>query len=234
MKSTRGKLDLRGFHREPIRFVHYTSAEAALGIIKSKRIWMRNTTCMADYREVQHGFEILRKFFSEKPKTDAFVAALDVCVPGAAMEAINLFDQWWQNIQLNTYITSISEHHPKEDLHGRLSMWRAFGGSTARVALVITLPWFSGGAEALNVIFSPVSYLTEDEAHEVIQTVIKNIGINSDFLRSIDHQRIVATVFTMLRAGVICLKHEGFREEREWRVIFSSYTSPFSFDGIFD
>jgi hypothetical protein len=41
------------------RFVHYTSAEAALKIIESKRVWMRNTTCMADYREVQHGFEML-------------------------------------------------------------------------------------------------------------------------------------------------------------------------------
>jgi hypothetical protein len=77
----------------PVSFAHYTSAEAALSIIKSKRVWMRNTTCMADYREVQHGFEILRKFFSEKAKTEAFVAALDVCVPGAAMQAINLFDQ---------------------------------------------------------------------------------------------------------------------------------------------
>jgi hypothetical protein len=46
----------------PQKFVHYTSAEAALNIIKSKRIWMRNTTCMSDYREVQHGFEILNRF----------------------------------------------------------------------------------------------------------------------------------------------------------------------------
>jgi hypothetical protein len=159
-----------GISREPIRFVHYTSAEAALRIITSKRIWMRNTTCMTDYREVQHGFEILRKFFSDKPKTDAFVAALDACVPGVAMEAITLFNQWWENIQFNTYVASISEHDPKEDLHGRLSMWRAFGGSTARVALVVKLPWFSGGAEASNVIFSPVAYLTEDEAHAVIHT----------------------------------------------------------------
>src|SRR6266849_6608847 len=58
--------------REPIRFAHYTSAEAALKIIKSKRIWMRNTTCMSDYREVQHGFDILRKFFSDKSKLGAF------------------------------------------------------------------------------------------------------------------------------------------------------------------
>jgi hypothetical protein len=143
---------------------------------------------MADYREVQHGFEILRKFFSEKAKTEAFVAALDVCVPGAAMQAINLFDQWWQHIQLHTYITSISEHETKENLHGRLSMWRGFGGgNTARVALVIKIPWMSKGAEALNLLFSPVAYLTEDEAHAVINQVIKNIEANRDFLHAIDH-----------------------------------------------
>jgi hypothetical protein len=33
------------------RFVHYSSAEAALKIIQTKRFWMRNTNCMADYRE---------------------------------------------------------------------------------------------------------------------------------------------------------------------------------------
>src|SRR6266853_1802850 len=45
-----------------LRCVHYTSAEAALSIIESKRIWMRNATCMTDYREVKHGFTILNKF----------------------------------------------------------------------------------------------------------------------------------------------------------------------------
>jgi hypothetical protein len=50
------------------RFAHYTTAEAALKIIDSKRMWMRNTTCMSDYREVHHGYEILLKFFSDKPK----------------------------------------------------------------------------------------------------------------------------------------------------------------------
>src|ERR1035438_3860391 len=82
---------------EYLRFVHYTSAEAALSIIRSKRIWMRNTTCMSDYREVQHGFDILNKFFSDKPKTNAFVVAVDACIPGAAQEAIGLFNQWWTN-----------------------------------------------------------------------------------------------------------------------------------------
>ena len=37
------------------RFVHYTSAESALKIIRSKRLWMRNTTCMADYPPLSRG-----------------------------------------------------------------------------------------------------------------------------------------------------------------------------------
>lgn len=42
-----------------------------------------------------------------------------------------------------------------------------------------------------------------------------------DFLGSVDRQIVIGTVFTMLRTGVTCLKHEGFREEREWRAIYS-------------
>src|SRR5688572_2302086 len=54
------------------RFVHYTSADAALKIINQKRLWMRNAACMTDYREVQHGFEILLRFFSDKDKAKSF------------------------------------------------------------------------------------------------------------------------------------------------------------------
>ena len=74
--------------------------------------------------------------------------------------------------------------------------------------------------------FSPVAYLTENEVHAVMNVVITNIGMNVDFLRSIDRQNVVWTVFTMLRAGVTCLKHEGFHEEREWRAIYSPKLNP--------
>jgi hypothetical protein len=76
-----------------LRFVHYTSAEAALSIINSKRIWMRNASCMSDYREVQHGFDILQKYFADKDRSARFSAALDACAPGVAQEAIKLFDR---------------------------------------------------------------------------------------------------------------------------------------------
>ena len=65
------------------RFVHYTSADAALKIIKSKRVWMRNTTCMSDYREVQHGYDVLTKVFATNGNFGRFQSALDAFVPGA-------------------------------------------------------------------------------------------------------------------------------------------------------
>lgn len=209
-----------------LRFVHYTSADAALSIIRSKRLWMRNTTCMADYREVQHGFDILNKIFSDKSKADSFVAALDSCVQGAAQDALTLFNTRWKDVRFNTYVTSISEHDATEDKHGRLSMWRAFGGSAVRVAFVLKVPRLSPAAVALNLLFSPVSYLGEDEVRAVFEEVIQNIRANVHFLRSVNREAVVMTVFYMFVAGVTCLKHEGFREEREWRAIYLPLLHP--------
>lgn len=210
--------------RQGLRFAHYTSAEAALKIIKQKRMWMRNATCMADYREVQHGFTMLQKYFGDKAKLNAFVATLDACAPGAAMEAIKRFDQWYSGpngIPLNTYIASVSEHERKEDQHGRLSMWRGFGGgNTVRVAIIFRAPWNTGAALTLNMLFSPVAYLTETEVFGVIDEVVHNVGAHRAFLSSLDPQRIIDIVFYMLLVGVTCLKHEGFGEELEWRLIY--------------
>jgi hypothetical protein len=183
----------------PARFVHYTSAENALKIIETKSLWMRNATCMSDYREVQHGYDILARFFSVEANRDSFTAALDACAPGAAKEAIGHFDNWWSDIRNSTYITSISEHLSTEDAHGSLSMWRAFGNSAARVGIVVRVPFASGSGLALGIMFSPVAYLTEEQAHGTIgRDVVKNIEANVGFLKGLDRQAIINYVFTML------------------------------------
>jgi hypothetical protein len=208
------------------RFVHYTSAEAALGIIKTKRVWMRNTTCMADYSEVQHGFEILKRFFADSRRLQYFTTALNSVSAGIADEALKQFNEWWRDIRFGTYIASVSEHDDSEDANGRLSMWRAFGGSSARVAIVFRVPWNLQGARDLNLLFSPVAYLNEAQAHSYLERVICNVTNNRGFLQSVDEQIVVNTVFNALVAGVTCLKHEGFREEREWRVIYGPKRQP--------
>lgn len=204
------------------KFVHYTSAEAAIKIITKKHLWLRSTSCMADYREVQHGFEILWRSFSKQENKDAFTKAVDLFAPGAADAAINQFNDWWKSgtIQNRTYIASVSEHDSREDLHGRLSMWRAFGGNSARVGLILNVPEQSPGADAMRLNFCPVSYFKNEEAW-LIPEVVNQMTKNTDYLKSIAAEEIKNWIFSMLLVNVAAVKHEGFREEREWRVIHS-------------
>jgi hypothetical protein len=203
------------------RFVHYTSAENALNIIRGKCMWMRNTTCMSDYREVHHGYDALRRYFADHANREAFFSALNGCVPGVAEQTVAQFDQSLQSTQLQTYISSISEHDDREDAHGRLSMWRAFGNSTARVAIVIKLDLDIGKNVSLGAELSPVAYFTDQEFAHELNAVVANISTNQEFLRTIDRAWLQASLHAMLTSAMVCLKHEGFHEEREWRVIHS-------------
>jgi hypothetical protein len=209
------------------RFAHYTSAESALKIITSKSIWMRNATCMTDFREVNHGHEVLLRYFGKNKAK--FVTTLDACCAGIGTEVLNFFDGWWQSIQLETYITSVSEHDAREDLHGRLSMWRAFGGSSARVAIVIKIPLTLGNNANLHAMLSPVEYLSEEDVERELDAVLNNIRINERYLSALDREVLRNSAFMMLAMAVVSLKHEGFHEEREWRVIHfpKMYPSPF-------
>ncbi len=66
----------------------------------------------------------------------------------------------------------------------------------------------------------------KDEGRALIDEVIKNIHMNSEFLGLVDRGTSIASVFHMLLAGVTCLKHEGFEDEREWRAIYFPKRSP--------
>jgi hypothetical protein len=105
-------------------------------------------------------------------------------------------------------------------------MWRAFGSKTARVGLVFNVPFQSPGAEAMRLIFSPVAYFKDAEADQLVPEVIKNIKANIPFLTSVGRQEIVNWIFYMLLLGVTCVKHEGFREEKEWRVVHCPHLYP--------
>jgi len=185
------------------RFVHYTNADAALGIIDKKRLWLRNTTSMIDYREVHHGFTLLLEWFNTGENRSSFLQAFDGVQPGAAAEAIKLFDDNWKRadiaVHTQTYIGSVSEHDPAEDEHGRLSMWRAFGvNASARVALVFRVPSFSGAIEFLRCNFSPVAYLDSNRAHAIFAEVVQNALAQQEFLKTL---RITKLDIFVVRRG---------------------------------
>lgn len=211
---------------EPTRFVHYTTAEAAHSIISTKRLMMRNARLMVDYSEIEHGIKLVDKYMSDPAKNADFIEALDKCSPGLGGRAFSAFNAWRADMISHTYITCISEHRDAEDEHGRLSMWRAFGANTNCVALVLRIPFYTGAAGAMNVIFSPVIYPKLDEAMRWFDLTIEKINSNSKFLSSVDPDLLLNWAFFMLTSWATCVKHEGFAEEMEWRAIHSPHRAP--------
>ncbi len=211
-----------------VSFVHYTSAKAALGIIQSKRVWLRNVTGMCDYSEVLHGQSLLGSVLHKDHEKGlvALTEAVDGCAPGATAEAFQLFRQTWNDIHYNTYVTCISEHNKEEDEHGRLSMWRAFGGREVRVAIVFTFPYSLLRANVFSLVVSPVAYLGEQQLQTEVYRVVGKINQHRDFLKSVGREQIVTSLYNMLVAAVTCLKHEGFKEECEWRLIYAPVRWP--------
>lgn len=234
--STRGRL-LRVFFpyaadrrdavaQQRLRLVYYTTAETATRIIGAAEIWMRNTTVMNDYSEVEHGIECLNLALKSRSGA-ALKSAVDECHPGLAGEALQRFDEWLLNIRTDSFITCLSEHPANEDLHGRLSMWRAYGGS-AGVALVINPAALSIDTPNLGVVASPVAYWSQEQVELQMQRVAAGIGQESELVQAATREEIKNELLSVFRAAVLSTKHPAFAEEREWRIIAtpSMYRSP--------
>lgn len=203
------------------RLVHYTSAENALRILTEKQIMLRSTVCMNDHSEVQHGHKLVQSCFLDNGSTlhKQFVSAFDDVFPGVAAEAFNQYDQHFKNNVFRTYIACISEHHPEEDGLGRLSMWRAYNQGAAGVAIVLNKQPLFSNAAFVGFFASPVAYLRDHQVRKYIELVIERANGQRDFLKGLPRDQVLNSIFMLLMFSAICIKHHGFEEEREWRII---------------
>ena len=147
-----------------------------------------------------------------------FNRALDACFPGLADELRDFFNAWLPGIRQETYLICISEHLPEEDQHGRLSMWRGYGGDTG-VAIVLNGDVMLRESHAVGAYSSPVAYLTPAAFAAEFQKIAENIATEAEYVKTLDREIVRNYAFNMLRFAVLCTKHPGFHEEREWRVV---------------
>ena len=190
-----------------------------MNILKSKEIWMRKSSCMEDYLEIQYGLDRLYRAYRNPKIGDHFKSVLNGLFDGIAIDIEKNFDGWTPHFLADTYFTCVSEHSDEEDTFGRLSMWRAYGDTTG-VAFVLNNPLFLNPAEGLKATVNPVSYLNDDEFENEFTRITDNISKEAEFFKAHERDEVIARIFHMLRFAVLCTKHPGFREEREWRVIY--------------
>lgn len=201
------------------RLVHYTSAEAGFKIINNREIWLRNSLLMNDFSEIQHGHQCLLAAWNSE-RGIAFQEWLDTLTPGLKAKLVEIFDAHTPGMKVATFMTSLSEHDDDEDDFGRLSMWRAYGGRNG-VALVLNPTIFNSATDELKVYSSPVSYQSVDSFVSDFQKWADHLQTHADKIKSADPDSVLSFLFYAFRVFVLCTKHPGFREEREWRVFHS-------------
>lgn len=215
------------------RLVHYTSAASACRIIAGGQVWLRNAQLMNDFSEIQHGLNCLNKAWAS-PAGTRLQSMLDRLRPGLRDKLAMQFDGHTNNLKLETYIFSLSEHEDDEDELGRLSMWRAYGGC-AGVALVLNNTAFVSETDEMNVFSSPVFYHDPASFEKWFQDWADGITNAKVDLKTLNTDEVCDLLFVAFRSFVLCTKHPAFSEEKEWRVFYSPVhegTSEWIEDGV--
>lgn len=202
-----------------LRIVHYTSAAVALSVIRNKEVWMRNTQCMNDYAEVEHGIQEIMRFFANGEKSGSFWELLEKMRPGVREQIGEYFERWRLDLLSQTYICCLSEHSQSEDKHGRLSMWRAYGRGSG-IAIIIDPAVMLRESDALEAYIYPVFYWSENKAEDFFRKFCDEFANYGEGLRACENDEILWMMMNFFQSFAFCLKHEGFREEREWRVVY--------------
>ncbi|TIT95851.1 MAG: DUF2971 domain-containing protein [Mesorhizobium sp.] len=201
------------------QFVHYCDADAALSMIDKGELWLRNTTWMNDTSELKHGVNLLIQAYNTEQGLQ-LRDRLNNEWPGFTERFEPIFSSWIGHWQQETYIACVTELLPKEDLIGRLSMWRAYGKGSSPVAFVVNGGPMLRPSDALKAYTSPVAYLDQEGFNQEFSVLANNIMSSFDYVKSIGETQTFNSLFAAFRYAVICTKHPSFYEEREWRIIY--------------
>ncbi len=207
--------------QDDVDLVHYTTAENAVNILKGREFWLRSVRTMNDFMEVEHGKSLLLQAFSGngKDRITRLCDALDQIQEGAARKAVDLFNEWMPRIADTTYIGCLSLADVSET-RGRLSMWRGYSAPSAGVCIVMNKGPFLAETDLLKAYSVPVAYLTKEQFLEGVDQSLGLIETQIAKFKGLGEDDIVATVFWWFLAMSVSLKHPGFFEEREWRIIY--------------
>ena len=210
-----------------IRFVHYTSADAAVKILKGGSIWLRQTTLMNDRREVEHGLDCLRAAY-QSPDGQRIRNLFNSVYSGLTEEIEKHMNDHWQMLIMGTFVACFSEHggtlwdapdrDHQEDIFGRLSMWRAYGRGSG-VALVLNNKPLMSPTQATSILTGPVAYMLPAQMVNEFKRIADGLEKNLDYLKNRGREKTLNSILSMMETAAVSTKHPGFSEEREWRAI---------------
>ena len=214
--------DLRqedAFHNKKPLLAHYTTIQVLESILSNNEIWFSNPLFMNDMDEVRFGVV---------QGNALVIGSNEIAKACETQERAELFKQWFttyfnqfanQHV-LNTYVFCMSEHE-KDDNDGLLSMWRGYGANGGGVAIVFDTAQINA-VENSPLIIARVNYDTTEARLAWLNNLLSVFG---GILRvgniPTEKLRLAAyALFERIKLFALFTKHQGFKEEREWRVVY--------------
>jgi hypothetical protein len=195
---------------------HYTTAAGLLGILRSSTLWATDLRFLNDAQEAVYARELFVQAIrsAENPTLEAGHPLHDHSQEfGVAFEGYKeLVAKDLNSPDFPVYVTCFCE---SGDL---LSQWRAYG-SDHGYAIEVKTEVLKIAAQQLTE-YIPVSLIQvrygRDAAADVVSTAMREMSKDTNLGHVGVHAHYMALRLTAMLAGV---KHPGFREEREWRVV---------------
>lgn len=220
--------EIKNAHSEGAKFSHYTSLSSAEQIIKNNCFWLRNAKHMNDFSEIDYGFKLVTNSLCNSENSKRLSISLNKIDPSLFSQISTTFINEHQARIDDSFIMSLSIHMPsntRENLYGRLSMWRAYGRNEG-VALILNNSALLGNSYGINAYFSPVLYADQGDFDPKFVEIIQNIEDNIEFLKLVGSKVVHDIICRALHFAVLSTKHPGFEEEQEWRVIYCPSHEP--------
>lgn len=198
---------------------HYTSIHTLEAILRNKEFWLSNPLYMNDLEEVRFG---ISEGFPAFMTSQALEAACRT--PQRAALLRQHFDSYFRKFDrehvLDTYVFCLSEHDA-EDNDGLLSMWRGYAANGNGAAIVFDTAQLIA-RENTPLIIARVVYATTEDRRKWIANKIEALAYQISVLAISDDKLHIPAFafFERLKMFALFTKHPGFREEREWRVVY--------------
>lgn len=197
---------------------HYTSIEVAEKILRDENIWLSNPTYMNDHFEMVYGINLATDLFSNNKNIEIFEKSdLAERVLQIYLHYVRQFEH---DHMLDVYVACFCQHDI-DDADGLLSMWRSYGAQGNGAALVFNTG-FASDSDVPLISISRVNYLSNAEREEQLIKLIDSWYFRikeCDITRDNVHIPLNALFYKFVYLA-LTTKHKGFREEREWRLIY--------------
>ena len=111
-------------------------------------------------------------------------------------------------------------------------MWRAYGGSNG-VAMILNSGMLTADTSFLNTFHSPVLYGSVENIKDEIAKILTGLSHLSSEITLVGKDFIVEQIVLALEFAMLSIKHVGFAEEKEWRMIhrWSGANSHLAYEG---